>query len=94
MFDHFLRFWPFCIYLHLTLCILMNVPKHICTISVRLAIVYLKGSVENFLKYIFFLSLRVVLILANSADPDKMQHYAAFHLALHCLPKYLFRGFP
>ena len=23
-----------------------------------------------------------------------MQHYAAFHLGLHCLPEYLFRGFP
>ena len=23
-----------------------------------------------------------------------MQHDAAFHLGLHCLPKYLFRGFP
>ena len=32
--------------------------------------------------------------LANSADSDEMQHYAAFHLGLHCLPKYLFRGFP
>ena len=27
-----------------------------------------------------FLSLRVLFILANSAGPDKMQHYAAFHL--------------
>ena len=26
----------------------------------------------------------VVLILANSADPD--EHYAAFYLGLHCLP--------
>ena len=32
--------------------------------------------------------LKVVLILANSADPDEMQHYAAFHLGLHCLPSY------
>ena len=32
-----------------------------------------------------------VLILANSADPNEMQHYAAFHLGLHCLPKYSFR---
>ena len=23
-----------------------------------------------------------------------MQHYAAFYLGLHCLQKYLFRGFP
>ena len=30
---------------------------------------------------------RLVLILANSEDPDEMQHYAAaFHLGLHCLP--------
>ena len=33
-----------------------------------------------------------VLILINSADPDEMQHYAAFHLGLHCLLKYPFRG--
>ena len=38
-----------------------------------------------------FLSLKVVLILANSADPDEMEHDAAFHLDLHCLPKYPFR---
>ena len=30
---------------------------------------------------------------ANSVDPDEMQQYAAFHLGLHCLQKYLFRGF-
>ena len=35
----------------------------------------------------------VISILANSAEPDEMQHYAAFHLGLHCLPKYPFRGF-
>ena len=37
--------------------------------------------------------MKVVLIIANSADPDEMQHYAAFHLGLHCLPKYPFRVF-
>ena len=26
----------------------------------------------------------------NSADPDEMPPYAAFHVGLHCLPKYLF----
>ena len=41
-----------------------------------------------FLNYYVFLSLEVILILANSADPDEMHHYAAFHLGLHCLPKY------
>ena len=28
-----------------------------------------------------------------SANPDEMQHYAAFHQGLHCLPKYPFRDF-
>ena len=28
---------------------------------------------------------RFVVILANSVDPDEMQHNAAFHLGLHCL---------
>ena len=54
-----------------------------------------------YLNYDVFLSLKVVLILANSADPDEMQHDAAFHLnaaliMLHfiwvqCLPKYQLR---
>ena len=30
----------------------------------------------------------------NSLDSDEMQHYGAFHLGIHCLQKYLFRGFP
>ena len=41
-----------------------------------------------------FLPLKVVLIITNSADPYEMQHYAAFHLVLHCLSKYPFKGFP
>ena len=52
------------------------------------------GSKVYFLNYDVFLSLKVGLILANSADPDEMQHYPAFHLGLCCLPKYWFRGFP
>ena len=28
--------------------------------------------------------------MVNSADPDEMLHYAAFHRGLHCLPKYPF----
>ena len=50
------------------------------------------GFGYNFLNYCVLLSLK----MAYSADPDKsdeMQHYAAFHLGLHCLPKYPFRGF-
>ena len=40
-----------------------------------------------------FHSLKIDFVLANSADPDEMPYYAAFHLGLHCLPKYPFRGF-
>ena len=36
----------------------------------------------------------LVHVLANSEDPDEMQHNAAFHQGLHCLPMYLFRGLP
>ena len=32
-------------------------------------------------------------VLANSVDADEMSHDATFHLGLHCLPKYPFRGF-
>ena len=35
--------------------------------------------------YIFF---KIVLFLANIVDPAEMQHYAAFHLGLHCLLTY------
>ena len=37
----------------------------------------------------YFLSGKIVLILAKSADLDEMLPYAAFHLGLHCLPKYM-----
>ena len=38
-----------------------------------------------------FLSLKIVNILTNSADTYEMPPFfkAAFHLGLHCLPKYL-----
>ena len=58
----------------------------------RWPILYLKGSQLEASKLYFFLSLLVVLILANIEDQDEMQQYAAFYLGLHCLPKYTFRG--
>ena len=70
------------------ICILMDFPIHFDTISMGLPILYLKGFL-----IIVSLSLKVVLILANSADPDEMQHYAAFHLGLTCLAMYPFRSF-
>ena len=45
---------------------------------------------SNFLNYDVFMSLKIVLNLANSADPDEMSPYVAFHLGFHCLPKYLY----
>ena len=41
-------------------------------------------------EFIVLLSLKIVLILANSADSDELLPYAPFHLDLHCLTKYLF----
>ena len=55
----------------------------------------LRGHREIFLKYYAhrILSLKVVLILANSAEHDEMQHGAAFYLGIHFLTKYPFKGF-
>ena len=38
--------------------------------------------------------MKIFFTFKNCVDPDEMQHYAAFHLGLHCLQKYSFRGFP
>ena len=72
---------------------MMDFPLYIDTISMGLPIVYFRGLQVGISNYNVVLSLKVVFILANNADPDEMQPYAAFHLGLHCLPKYLFRGF-
>ena len=40
-----------------------------------------------------FLSLKISLVFANGVDLDEMQHYAAFHLCLPCLPKDPLRDF-
>ena len=52
----------------------------------------LRGHRFNSHRYIVFLSLKIDFVLANSVD-DKMLHKMAFHLGLHCLSKYPFRGF-
>ena len=41
---------------------------------------------------IMSVSLYIVFILVNSAESDGMLHCVAFHLGLHCLPKYSFTG--
>ena len=56
-----------------------------------LPILYIKGSQIEFSKYDVFLFLEIYFILANSADPNEMPPYVAFHLRLHCMPRCPFR---
>ena len=72
----------------------MDFPIHTCidTISMGLSIKNLIGSKVKFSNYDVILSMTVGLILANSVDPDEMQHYAPFHLGLHSLQMYPFRA--
>ena len=51
-------------------------------------------GVRLYLKEFFILLSEDIFTFTNSVDPDEIQHYAAFHLGLHCLQKNLFRGFP
>ena len=71
----------------------MDFSIHLDTISMGLPIVYFKGSQVKVPKLWCISVPEGFLILANSADPDEMQHYAAFHQSLHCLPKHSFRCF-
>ena len=47
-----------------------------------------QGSKVIISKIIISISLKSDFVLANSANPDEMSHYAVFYLELHCLPKY------
>ena len=70
----------------------MELPIKFDTIKSGWSIVYIEGSeVIISQKYIF--SVKIDFVLANSADPDEMQHYTVFHLGIQCLLKYLFRGY-
>ena len=42
---------------------------------------------------ILFLSLKINFVLVDNADFDQMPHSVAYHLVLHCLQNYLFKGF-
>ena len=44
---------------------------------------------SKFLNYGVIMSLKI-FISATSEDLDEMPPFVAFHLGLHCLPKYLF----
>ena len=67
---------------------------HMHNLHYGMSIVYIEGSeVIIFQKIIAFLPLMICFVLASSADPDEMPHNVAFYLSLHCLSKYLLRGF-
>ena len=65
---------------------------NIDTIGKGLSVFFLRGHRLKFQNFDEYMSLKIVLILANNADPDEMPPYVAFHLGLHCLPKYLLTG--
>ena len=67
----------------------MNFSIKFDTVKSRWSIVYIEGLQV----IINFLSLKINFVLANSADPDEIPHYATFHFGLHCLPRYLFWGY-
>ena len=47
--------------------------------------------ISKIMLYIFH-SLKINFYLLNSADPDEMPHFVAFHLGFHCLSEYLLTG--
>ena len=53
----------------------------------------IKRCQDNIFEKMFYFLSEDFFTFTNSVDPDEMQHYAAFHLGLHCLQKYSFRGF-
>ena len=69
----------------------MDSPFWFSVIKWEWPIVYINGVTDyNFQIKLHF--SEIVFVLANSVDPDEMLHYAAFHLGLHCLPKYALRS--
>ena len=71
----------------------MEFPIKFDTVKSGWSIVFIEGSQVIILKKCYISFSKIDFVLANSADPDEMLHYAAFHLGLHCLPKYPYRGF-
>ena len=53
------------------------------TVKSEWSIVYIEG-LQVIISNIIFLSLKIDSVLENSAGPDEMPPYAAFHLCHHC----------
>ena len=59
----------------------------------ELSTIYSSGHRSEFPNYVcLFYIPEDCFILKNSADPDEMPQCVAFHLGLHCLPKYMFQS--
>ena len=68
----------------------MEFPIEFDTVKSGWCIVYIEVSqVIIFSKYGISVS-EDCFCLSKQCSPDEMLHFAAFHLGLHCLPKYLF----
>ena len=50
------------------------------------------GVSGYYFQIIYLFCLKTFFTFTSSVGPDEMQHYAAFHLGLHCLQIYSFRG--
>ena len=71
----------------------MEFPIKLDTVKLGWSIVYIEGpQVITYKTYCIF-SLKIDFVLANTADPYEIRHYAGFHLGPHCLPMYPFLGF-
>ena len=59
--------------------------------------IYFKGShVEIYFQVCSYVlqSLKIVFMIANSAGPDEMVNFVAFHLGLHCCQNNPVLGLP
>ena len=79
--------------LELTLCILMDSSFWFDTINLVQSIVVCTYPWVSYILKKYCILLSGYLFYLYSLDPDEMQQHAAFHLGLHCLQTYLFKGF-
>ena len=67
----------------------MELSIKFCAIKSGWSIKYIQGPQVKISKQYCFSISEYRFYFINSVDPDEMLHYhVAFHLGLHCLPKY------
>ena len=70
----------------------MDLPIKINSFRFESSIIYFKGTWVEISNCAVLQSLKIVLILENSIDPDEMASSVAFYLGLHTFSKYPFIG--